>query len=163
MNNNKLNFATIGDIAVAGINPPLVMISVNEHHLTMKAIDGNSIFSINIPSSEMLSQVDYAGMYSGHKIDKSNLFDIEIVDHVPIIVECPINLIVKERERIQVEHRVILVCDVIQSFVSSKFIIDSKLSLLNMKSVLYGLDNHYYTVGDQVGSGYQEGNKITKR
>jgi flavin reductase (DIM6/NTAB) family NADH-FMN oxidoreductase RutF len=162
MNNNKPNFTTIGDIAVAGINPPLVMISVNENHLAMKAINDSPIFSINIPSTKLLSQVDYAGMFSGHRIDKSKLFEVEMVDHVPIIIECPINLIVKERERIQVEHRIILVCDVVQSLVNNEYVVDNKLSLINIKSILYGLDNHYYTLGDQIGIGYQEGNKEKK-
>lgn len=160
---NKPNFTTIGDIAVAGINPPLVMVSINTNHGCMDFINSEKIFSINMTSEKMLNGIDHAGMYSSKIYDKSNLFKSKIIDKVPIIEESPIALIVRVNKRVQIEHRVILVCDVIKTFIEEKYINVNIIDLASIKSVLYGLDNNYYTIGEKIGVGYEEGNKISAK
>jgi len=157
--NEKPNFTTIGDVAVAGINPPLVMISFNESHNAMAYINKMKSFSINIPRRELLGKVDFAGMHSSKEVDKSTLFQCDIIDGVPIMQNAQICMIVKENKRIQIQHRVILVCDVIRTFVEKDLIQNNGLSLELVDSILYGLDNRYYGIGKPIGIGYQEGSK----
>jgi len=48
MHNSKPNFTTIGDIAVAGLNPPLIMISLHQNHNATAFIEQTGMCSINI-------------------------------------------------------------------------------------------------------------------
>jgi len=151
---DKNNFMTIGDIAVAGLNPPLIMISINANHQSMKAINQKVPFGINVLEMNDVSKVDYAGVFSMARRDKSDLFDSILVDHVPIIDSAPISLIVEEHSRMQVEHRVILVCKVIKTLVKRTLIQEGKITLEGLHPILYGLDNNYYDIGKVVAKGY---------
>jgi len=152
------NFTTIGDVAVAGIQPALIMISIHSNHACMEFINTHKQFSINVPTTDMIKKVDYAGIYSGHSVDKSSLFETTFVGGIPTVNACPISLIVKEVKRIQIEHRVILVCKVTESYINESLVRDGTLKLDSLSSIAYGLDNRYYEIGVGIGTGYQVGN-----
>lgn len=160
--NNKPNYTTIGDIAIAGLNPPLIMISINANHACLEHINKHKLFSINIPTIDLLKEVDYAGIHSGKTIDKSTLLDYDLIDDLPIIKDAPISMIVKENQRIQIDHRTVLVCNVKKTLVDRNIINSKELNLQDIKTILYGLDNKYYTLGETIGTGYKEGHKVYK-
>lgn len=155
--NNKANFTTVGDIAVAGLNPALVMISLNVNHNATKSIFITNKMSINILESNKIKQVDFAGIHSSKQVDKSNLFQNHLVDDLPIVENAPINLIVKVLDQIQIKQRVIFVCEVIKTMIESNMLNDDKLDFSKFKPILYGLDNSYYSGLIKIGEGYKEG------
>jgi hypothetical protein len=67
----RANYATVGDCAIMGIRPALVAISLGESHFTTRGILDTGSFSINVPTVELLSLVDYFGSVSGNDVDKS--------------------------------------------------------------------------------------------
>lgn len=156
---DKINFTTIGDLAVAGINPSLVMISLSETHLATEHILESKLLSINIPCIDMVEFVDYCGIYSGRNKDKTVTEPYRIVDDVPLLDNAPISLIVKVNHTHQIQHRIIMICDVIKTFIDETLIIENKLDLSNLKTIIYGLDNNYYATGEQIGEGYKIGKK----
>lgn len=158
--NEKINYATIGDVAIAGLNPPLIMISLHENHLSNQNIQSNKKFSINIPEEDMLEKVDYCGMVSGNNRDKSCLFNSKMTDDcVPYIEVAPISLICEVEKSIKIKKRVIYVSRVKKTIVRDDLFTEGKLSLNEVKSIMYGLDNNYYSVGKTIGKGYEEGKK----
>ncbi len=159
-NNDVANFTTIGDIAVAGINPPLVMISLNATHNATKYVLEHKKMSINMTVKELLKEVDYAGIHSSKEMDKSSLLDYEYVDELPIVRKSPISLIVEVIDHIQVEHRMIFVCRVTKTLVEDALILDKRLDLSVIEPILYGLDNVYYSGLEKIGIGYNEGKKL---
>lgn len=161
--NHKPNYTTIGDIAVAGINPPLIMISINENHCCMSHINKQKSFSINIPTQDMLEKVDFCGVHSGHLVDKSKIFKTEYIDGIPTIQNSPISIVVEEEKRIKIEHRIILACRVKKTMIDTAIQQKDKINLDSIKSILYGMNNSYYTVGEVIGKGYQKGVKVRKK
>lgn len=159
MYNGQPNFTTIGDIAVAGLNPPLIMASFHENHQATKYIDEHNVFSVNMALSSMMNEVDFCGIYSASQKDKSSIFASNIVDGVPIINESPISLVVKVTERVQVKQRVIYVCTVQKTLIEDELHHQNNLVLKKLKPLLYGLDNSYYSDIIKIGTGYQEGIK----
>lgn len=156
----KTNFTTIGDIAVAGINPALIMISINENHNCMKFIKETNKMSVNIPTASLLSEVDYCGMYSSKTNDKSRIFEHEIIEGLPVITKAPITLFLKVEQTCQIQQRVVLVCSVTKTLVEESLIKNKKLDLSSISPILYGLDNKYYSDIKQVGVGYAEAKKL---
>ena len=158
------NFTEVGDCAVMGIQPALVTISLSATHHTTKGIDATGVFSVNFPSTEMLSLTDYCGMVSGRDVDKSALFSTFPGEEtqVPMIEECPVGLECRVVEVVQVEHRRLFIGRVLECYVSDEFIqdIDGKKKIANvcaLDPIIYALDNRYYRIGEPIGTGYQEG------
>ncbi|MBW2337386.1 MAG: hypothetical protein JRF47_11630 [Deltaproteobacteria bacterium] len=50
-------------------------------HYTNPGIRKNKAFSVNIPSENLVVETDYAGLVSGKKTDKSDLFDMSSVKY----------------------------------------------------------------------------------
>lgn len=158
LDGEKANFTNIGDIAVAGLNPPLIMISLNKKHLAREGIDTYSKFCICVPEAKNMAEVDYCGMVSGRNKDKSSMFDWHWDDgEVPVIGSMPVNLICRPIEKITVEQRVIYVARVIKQVLRED--VEEK-GVTGLTTLMYGLDNNYYSSGDIVGKGYSEGKKI---
>jgi flavin reductase (DIM6/NTAB) family NADH-FMN oxidoreductase RutF len=158
------NFTEVGDCAVMGIQPALVTISLSATHHTTKGIDDEGVFSVNFPSTQMLSLADYCGMVSGRDVDKSTLFDTFQGDETlaPMIADCPVGLECRVLKVVQVKHRRLFIAEVVECYVSQEFV-DTKdgkhqvASLAKLDPIIYALDNRYYSIGDTIGSGYKEG------
>ncbi|MBU1019819.1 MAG: flavin reductase family protein [Firmicutes bacterium] len=160
MVNGIANFTTIGDVAVMGLNHPLVVISLNEKHHSTIGIEALGEFSINIPTEKMLEKVDFCGIYSGSKIDKEMLFELHMNENIPYILECPITLLCKVVNRNQIKQRVIYTAEVTKTIVDEEIYVEKKFKLENIKPILYGLDNNYYSIGRTIGEGYKVGSHL---
>ncbi len=67
----KPNYLTIAWFTMANPKPPYVLAVLNKAHYTNAGIKENGTFSINIPSVVLADRVDYCGLVTGHKTDKS--------------------------------------------------------------------------------------------
>ena len=88
----KANFMTVGWVTRVNSVPPMIGIGINKAHLTNANIRASGRFSICFPNTKLVKETDHCGIISGHKKDKSELFDIFYGSlDVPMIKECPIN------------------------------------------------------------------------
>ena len=165
---DKPNFVTIGDIGLIGINPPIVSISSHTRHHTNQGILENETFSINFPTTDMLTETDYCGIVSGREIDKAALFDIFYgeLKNAPMIEACPVSLECRVIKEFSIQHRQVFVGEVVQTHVSEDFASEvegrKKIGdLTQLDPIIYALDNRYYRIGEPIGVGYQEGKNIT--
>lgn len=158
---NHVNFTTIGDVAVAGLSPALIMISMNDKHYSTELIRKAKRFSINIPTRSMVQLVDYCGVFSGNQIDKQDVCDYELVDEIPIVKEAPIHLICTIVHRHQIKQRVIMVCEVEKTMVDESLLKEQGLDLSEFSGFVYGLDNQYYGIGESFATGYDAYKKGT--
>jgi len=163
----KPNFATIGDTGLLGINPALVFVSSHIQHHTNIGILENETFSINFPTTQMLTEVDYCGIVSGRKVNKGALFDVFYGDlgNAPMIAACPVNIECRVIKEFSIQHRQIFVGEVVQTHIDPQFLSEQdsrKLiaELPKLDPIIYALDNRYYRVGEQIGTGYLEGRRL---
>lgn len=163
------NFVTIGDVGLIGINPPLVSISSHAQHYTNQGILENETFSINFPGTDMLTETDYCGIVSGREVDKAALFEIFYgeLENAPMIAACPVSLECRVIKEFSIEHRQVFIGQVVQTHVSDAFV--SKVGgrqqiadLTQLSPIIYALDNRYYQIGEPIGTGYREGQKLVK-
>lgn len=160
----RANFTAVGDCAVMGISPALVTISLSATHYTTRGVDESKAFSINLPSTHLLSQADYCGIVSGKDVDKGKLFTVFEGEYtrVPMIQECPVGLECQVQEIVQIKHRRIFVAEVLECYVSEQFVetIGGKQRIADLSKldpIIYALDNRYYRIGSAIGTGYHEG------
>ncbi len=164
---DRPNFATIGDCGLVGIRPPLVSVSLHADHYTTCGIREHGAYSINIPRTDMLVVTDYCGIVSGRDVDKSALFDIFYGETpaAPLIAECPVNIECRVVEQVTIQHRQLFIAEVVQTHVSAEFVSDDGerqriADLGQLAPIIYALDNRYYAIGPQIGTGYQEGKAL---
>jgi len=165
----KPNFATLGDVGIMGVRPPLVAVSLNEGHHTTRGILQNSTFSLNSPHTGMLAAADYCGIVSGRDVDKAALFDTFYgeLDTAPMIRECPVCLECRVVKEFAIQHRHIFVGEVVQAHVDEEFVTKTAegfaiADMTRLDPILYALDNRYYRVGPAIGQGYHEGNTVRR-
>ena len=72
----QVNFMTAAWFARIELDPYLFGVSIQKKHFTHEAIMKNKTFSINIPATDLLPQVDAVGTVSGNEYDKSEVFDV---------------------------------------------------------------------------------------
>ena len=165
--NGHPSFTTVGDVGLMGINPPLVFISSHTRHYLNEGILETGCYSINFPTTKMLSLVDYCGQVSGKKVDKGALFEVFYGDLevAPLIKECPVSLECEVVKEFSIQHRQIFVGQVVQTYVEESLMTEEEgrlrvADLEQLDPILYALDNRYYKVGRQIGIGYQEASQI---
>lgn len=151
----QVNFTTIGDVAVAGIHPPLVMISCKESHQATRTIFATKRFSINVPTQEMMALADYCGVHSGKDTDKSVLVEHEIKGPYVAATKAPVTLFCEVLHSHQIDRRVIMIAAVKETWIAHELIDHGTLELGSLKALVYGLDNRYYTVSEPIGVGYE--------
>lgn len=164
---DRVNFTTIGDVGIMGLNPPLVYVSLHENHFSTIGLLENYEFSINVPTKELLKKVDYCGIYSGKNKDKSDLFTVFYGNKQasPMIDECAISLECEIVKDFKIQHRHIFVANVIESYINSEFVEKDDqgtklVSLEKLELISYYLDNRYYSMNKFLGIGYSEGKEI---
>ena len=164
--NGKPNYATVGDFGLMGINPALVCVSLHREHYTTTGILEHGTFSLNFPTTSMLSVTDTCGVFSGREIDKSSMFDSFYgeLQTAPMIAECPASLECRVLQQILIQHRQIFIAEVHCAYVEEAYLeeVDGKRQitpLTRLDPILYALDNRYYSIGQPIGVGYQEAKK----
>lgn len=72
----KTNFMTAAWCGIACFKPPAIAVAIRSSRHTLKGIRTNGAFSINVPSADLVEKVDFCGIFSGGKTDKSKLFRV---------------------------------------------------------------------------------------
>lgn len=92
----KPNMLTVAWTGITNTIPPKTYISVRPSRHSYGLIKESGEFVINLPSSSQARAVDYAGMFTGRKVDKfaKTGLTIEPATEVsaPMVKECPISI-----------------------------------------------------------------------
>ncbi|NTV38267.1 MAG: flavin reductase family protein, partial [Anaerolineales bacterium] len=84
---------------------------------TIKGIREHGTFSINIPSVKTAKMVDYCGLYSGKKKDKSHIFRTfyGTLETAPLIDECPVNLECAVKHSLDLGSHILFVGEIVET------------------------------------------------
>jgi flavin reductase (DIM6/NTAB) family NADH-FMN oxidoreductase RutF len=156
----RANFMTAAWCGIASSKPAALAVAVRGERYTLKGILAHGEFSINVPSANMAEKVDYCGIYSGRKVDKSNLFDLFSGDlaHAPLVAECPLNLECRLRHTLDLGAHILVVGEIIQTHINQDCLTDGKPDAGKVDPLIYspGTGN-YQRLGDVVGKAFSVG------
>lgn len=95
-NEGNPNILTITYVTGVNEDPPMIAIAIGHDKYSNKLIKETKEFVVNVPTIEILSEVDYCGTYSGRDVDKFEHTKLTPVNsdkvRPPLIKECPINI-----------------------------------------------------------------------
>lgn len=160
--NGKPNFLAMGNYG--GISPrpvPVVYISANKAHYTNAGIRENGYFTVNWPSRDLIQKTDYVGLVSGKNVDKSGVFSVFYgsVDKAPMIEECPVNIVCKLVQTVDLPTQEIFIGEVVETFVNKNCCDGDQPVLKDINPLLLG-GGGYWELGEKVGNSFQDGKAL---
>jgi flavin reductase (DIM6/NTAB) family NADH-FMN oxidoreductase RutF len=158
---DKPNYLTAAWCGTMQGQPPLIYAALNRIRYTLYGIRVNESFSINIPSTSQVREVDYCGTTSGHEHDKSKIFSTFYgsLGTAPMIDECPINLECRLLQILDFDgSHEICVGVVVQTFVKEEILTNNEPDIKKVDPLIYSTGDHnYYNVGEQIAKGFDVG------
>lgn len=158
--NGKPNFMVASWCGIAAYKPPAIAVAMNKARYTLKGIRENGTFSVNVPSCEILKKVDYCGIYSGMKKDKSQIFKTFYgeLKTAPLILECPINLECKALHYLDMSSHILIVGEIVETYVSEFCLTDGKVDPEKIDPPVYIRSTmKYHRLGEILASAFNVG------
>jgi flavin reductase (DIM6/NTAB) family NADH-FMN oxidoreductase RutF len=161
--NETANFMTAAWCGIAASAPPAVTVGLLQGRFTLAGIQATGTFSINVPSAEMAKAVDYCGIYSGRKHDKSKLFHVDygVLQSAPLVGECPVNLECKVLHVLDLKSHRLIVGEIVECYVRSDCLTDGKPDAAKINPLMYITGSQQYCrLGEIVGRAFSIGKKV---
>lgn len=159
----KPNFMAVAWCGVANSNPPMVSVSIRTQRYTFRGILKTREFSVNVPSSDQVKEVDYCGMASGAKVDKVAVCGFNIfygsLNGAPLIEQCPVNLACKVEHIIELGTHQLVIGRVEETHVTDTCLNDGRPDFKQIKPFVYaaGVPANYYAFGKSLGRAFSVG------
>lgn len=160
--NGTANFMTASWCGIAASAPPAVAVGLRQGRFTLAGIQATGTFSINVPSADMAKAVDYCGIYSGHKHDKSDLFRVDygVLQSAPLVGECPVNLECQVLHVLDLKSHRLIVGEIIECYVRNDCLTDGKPDSAKINPLMYITGSQQYCrLGEIVGRAFSIGKK----
>jgi flavin reductase (DIM6/NTAB) family NADH-FMN oxidoreductase RutF len=162
---DKPNFMTAAWCGIAASSPPAISVALRRARYTIKGVEASGTFSINVPSVQQAQIVDYCGIYSGHKRDKSEIFHIEFgnIKTAPLITECPVSLECNVIHTLDLGSHVLFIGQIMESYVHQDCITDGKPDAGKIDPLIYSIGTgQYHHLGEAVGRAFHIGKDSSK-
>lgn len=122
----KENVFTVAWTGTACTKPPMVTISIRKERLSYDYIKESGEFAINLPSKNLVKEVDFCGVRSGKDVDKIKHFNFSLSEgketNVPLIDDCPVSLECRVREIIELGSHDLFLADILSVHVDEDLI-----------------------------------------
>lgn len=162
---DRPNFMALGWLTRCNFQPPMIVISANKSNQPCIGILDSGEFSVNVPTTDMVSITDYTGLVSAKRTDKSNLFETFYgqLKRAPLIKECPINVECRVAEKVELATNFLFVGEVVgghaeESILTEGYFDPEKVNFF----VLSMPDNRFWSLGECVGRAWHEGKSIKR-
>ena len=154
------NYLAVAWCSMVNQNPPFILVALNKSHYTNIGIRQNGSFSVNIPSSDMSQITDYCGLVSGHKVDKSKLFETFYgkLGTAPMITACPINIECKLIRTVELVDHEAFIGQIVAVYSEEKYLTDDLPDIEKISPIVLSMhDNRYRSPGKPLARAWEAG------
>ena len=162
---DKANFMALGWLTRCNFKPPMIAIAVNKSNQSADGILNNGEFSVNVPSTKMVTVTDYTGLVSAKRTDKSELFKIFYgqLKTAPLIKKCPINVECRVVEKVELPTNYLFVGEVVGVYAEESFLTDGHPDPERINPFVLSMpDNRFWRLGNCVGHAWKDGKALKK-
>ncbi|MBW2064873.1 MAG: flavin reductase family protein [Deltaproteobacteria bacterium] len=156
----KPNFMTAAWCGIASHKPPAISVALYRERYTLRGINDKGTFSINIPSSDMAEEVDFCGIYSGKKRDKSEVFETFFgsLKTAPLVSKCPVNIECKVIHTLDLGSHTLVIGEIVETFVSKECVTHGNPDPGKIDPLIYTSKAQVYQrLGEVVGKAFSVG------
>lgn len=155
--NGKPNIVTLAWTGVLCSQPPQIGVSSAPQRYSHDLIRKNGEFVVNVPTADILKEVDFCGIVSGRKVDKFKETKLtpEKASKVepPVIKECPVNLECMVKKIVQLGSHDLFVGEIVCVDVDESTSKTARSSdLTQLKPIVFNpMTGEYFGLGGQLG------------
>ena len=151
---DRANIITIGWTGILCTIPPKTYISVRESRHSYSLLKEYGEFVINLPSADLVREVDYAGIYTGAKVDKFEKCAFTKVDSqevgAPTIGECPIAIECRVTDVISYGSHHCFVADIVAVYCRDDILEEGRICYDKANLLAYA-HGEYFALGEKLG------------
>lgn len=144
----KSNYITVTHAGALDLQT--IFVSIRKEHTSNLGFEQNRSFSINVPSVDLVREVDFCGSKSGKDTDKAPLFNTfyGALGTAPMIKECPINLECIVTMKIELPNYNGYVGHINNSMIDSDFITNGEVDYSKIQPFYFSIpDMGYWNLG----------------
>jgi flavin reductase (DIM6/NTAB) family NADH-FMN oxidoreductase RutF len=160
----KPNYMTAAWATVACMAPPMVCVALNKTRYTVKGIEENKTFSLNVPSAKHVVETDHCGLVSGTQEDKSMVFASFYgkLKTAPLAKECPVNIECKLFRSVDCGSHQLYIGEVVEIHADAAGVTDGKPDTVKTDPIVYA-QSAYWHVGKQIDKAFFAGKNYRKK
>lgn len=160
----KVNYMAVGWVSRVNFNPPMIAVALGAHH-TNGGIHETKEFSVNIPGCDLIKETDYAGIVSGARVDKSEIFESFYGDlkSAPMIKNCPLTMECRLVDSVKLPTNELFIGEIIAAYCEQRYMTDGKPDIKKIEPFTLTMpDNRYWKVGEEAGRAWSIGAGLKK-
>jgi flavin reductase (DIM6/NTAB) family NADH-FMN oxidoreductase RutF len=160
MMNGKPTYTTVGAGGCACLAPVLCA-SIKNTHYIFEGIIKTGSFSVNIPSTALVREMDFCGIVSGKTIDKSSLFTsfFDEAGEAPMIEECPLNFLCKVCDSTEIQGFTMFFGDIVAAFAGEDYLTQGKPDPIKIDPIIM-MGFRYCSLERVIGRPFSEGKRL---
>ena len=164
--NGKVNFINVAHVGIVNAQAPhLISLGMNKLHHSNIGIRENRTFSVNIFSVDKIAEVDYVGLVSGSKTDKSAVFETFFgeLKTAPIIRDCPLSMECRLHDTYETKTHDLFIGEIAATYADDAVLTGGKVDLAKVRPLLFDMSSRkYWSLGIPVGDCWGAGKKLMK-
>jgi flavin reductase (DIM6/NTAB) family NADH-FMN oxidoreductase RutF len=163
MVDGKPNFMAVGWVARVNFQPPMIGIALGKTHYTNEGIHKNQTFSVNVPGMDLIEKVDYCGLVTGRKTDKSEIFGVFYgeLGSAPMVRECPLCMECKLVQAVDLPSNTLYIGQIMETFTEERYLTEGKPDIQKINPFTLTMpDNQYWKLGSNAGEAWAIGKKF---
>jgi flavin reductase (DIM6/NTAB) family NADH-FMN oxidoreductase RutF len=164
--NGKVNFLNVAHVGILNAGAPqLISLGMGKTHHTNIGIRENKTFSVNILSQNQMVAMDYVGLVSGAKTDKSGVFETFLGElaTAPLIRDCPLSMECKLYDTYELKTHDVFIGEIVASYADDAVLTNGKVDLAKVKPLLFDMSSmQYWSLGQAAGKCWSEGKQYKK-
>ena len=156
----KPNYLAAAWVCRVNFSPPMIGVALGKRHHTNKGIREHKEFSVNVPGVDLIKAVDYVGLVSGEKVDKSTVFESFYgqLKHAPMIRNCPVTMECKVVNTVDLPADEFFIGEVVGVYSEERFLTGNKPDIKKMRPFTLTMpDNGYWSIGEFLGKAWNIG------
>ncbi len=158
------NFLTIAHVGI--MDPGDISIGLSKTHHTNRGIKDHKTFSINVPSTAQVKEVDYCGLVTGKHVDKAHLFDVfyGALKTAPMVAECPINMECRLVKTVDFPKHDVFIGEITATYADDSVLTDGSIDYAKVQPILFTMpDQSYWKLGERFAKPWSVGKELMKR
>ena len=166
---DKPNFMAVAWGGISNLSPPMISVAVRHQRHTNKGIKQNKTFSVNIPSVDLVKEVDYCGIVSGVEVDKVKACGFKVfygkLKSTPMIEQCPLNLECSLAHAIDLGSHDLIIGKIEDTHISNNCLTDGKPDAAKVNPLIYitGDPPYYRALGEVVARAFSIGKELRSK
>jgi flavin reductase (DIM6/NTAB) family NADH-FMN oxidoreductase RutF len=149
------NLLTIAWTGVDCSDPPTLHVSIRPSRFSHRMIKESECFTVNIPTRELLRQVDLCGVVSGKDGDKFARAGLTPVEgsavSAPIVAECPVNLECRLIKIVPLGLHDMFIGEVVARHAEASLVNNGRVAFERLPLVTY-VNGEYWSLGEKIGA-----------